>query len=72
MFRKNTVQQLNLQDSTINLPKYLRKNLDKSWATPFNQYIFCNINEERFEVLYSDEVSGPNSPVNIKNPFNYQ
>ena len=65
MFRKNTVQQLNLDDPTINLPKYLRKNLEKSWATPFNKYIFSNINEERFEVLYSDEVSRPNSPVNV-------
>lgn len=65
MFRKNTVQQLNLEDPTINLPKYLRKNLEKSWATPFNKYIFSNINEERFEVLYSNEVSRPNSPVNV-------
>lgn len=56
MFRKNTSQQLNLDDPTINLPKYLRKNLEKSWATPFNKYIFSNINEERFEVFYSDEV----------------
>ena len=29
MFRKNTVQQLNLDDPTINLPKYLRKTLRK-------------------------------------------
>ena len=65
MFRKNTSQQLNLDDPTINLPKYLRKNLEKSWATPFNKYIFFNINEERFEVLYSNEVSRPNSPINV-------
>lgn len=65
MFRKNTSQQLNLDDPTINLPKYLRKNLEKSWATPFNKYIFFNINEERFEVLYSNEVSRPNTPVNV-------
>ena len=65
MFRKNTIQQLNLEDPTINLPKYLRKNLEKSWATPFNKYIFSNINEERFEVLYSNEVSRPNSPINV-------
>lgn len=65
MFRKNTTQQLTLEDPTINLPKYLRKNLEKSWASPFNQYIFSNINEERFEVLYSNEVSRPNTPVNV-------
>ncbi len=29
MFRKNTVQQLNIQDPTINLPKYLRKKYEK-------------------------------------------
>ena len=65
MFRKNTSQQLNLDDPTINLPKYLRNNLEKSWATPFNKYIFSNINEERFKVLYSNEVSRPNAPINV-------
>ena len=40
MFRKNTAQQLNLDDPTITLPKYLRRNLEKSWAASFNTYIF--------------------------------
>ena len=65
MFRKNTAQQLNLDDPTITLPKYLRKNLEKSWAVPFNTYIFSNIQEERFSVLYSNEVSRPNAPINV-------
>ncbi|WP_054739597.1 hypothetical protein [Cellulosilyticum ruminicola] len=54
MFRKNTVQQLNLGNPTINLPKYLRKNLEKSWATPFNQYIFSNINETIYRTRDKD------------------
>ena len=35
MFRKNSTQQLTLEDPTLSLPKSLRKNLEKSWATPF-------------------------------------
>lgn len=65
MFRKNTAQQITLNDPTLTLPKYLRRNLEKSWAVPFYKYVFSNINEERFKVLYSDEVSRPNSPVNV-------
>lgn len=65
MFRKNHVQQLTLEDPVLALPKYLRQNLEKSWASPFNKYIFSKINEERFQVLYSTEVSRPNTPVNV-------
>ena len=65
MFRKNSMQQLNLDDKIVNMPKYLRRNLEKSWATPFHKYVFSKINEDRFEVLYSDIVSRPNVPVNV-------
>ena len=65
MFRKNTAQQMTLNDPTLTLPKYLQRNLEKSWAVPFYEYVFSNINEERFKVLYSNEVSRPNSPVNV-------
>lgn len=40
MFRKNSMQQLNLDDKIVNMPKYLRRNLEKSWATPFHKYVF--------------------------------
>lgn len=65
MFRKNSAQQLSLEDPILFLPKYLRQNLEKSWATPFNKYVFSQVNEERFQVLYSSEVSRPNTPVNV-------
>jgi hypothetical protein len=36
-----------------------------SWAHIFQEVIFPEINENRFEVLYSDKPSRPNSPVNV-------
>lgn len=36
-----------------------------SWAYIFQEIIFPEINESRFEVLYSDKPSRPNSPVNV-------
>jgi len=66
MFRKNNFQQMRLDDPLNNMPKYLKEILENSWAHPFQKYIFPNINEERFEVLYSDNpASRPNSPVNV-------
>lgn len=66
MFCKNNIQQFTLEDSVNNMPKYLRKILEKSWAQPFQEYIFPNINEERFAVLYSENhATRPNSPVNV-------
>ncbi len=65
MFRKNDVAQLSLDDKIITMPKYLQKALDKSWAGPFHEHILSNINEERFEVLYSETASRPNTPVNV-------
>lgn len=37
----------------------------KSWAKVFSDEIFPAINEERFRVLYSENASRPNTPVNI-------
>lgn len=48
------------------MPQYLKKILLKSWAHTFQEYIFPNIKEERFAVLYSDNhATRPNTPVNI-------
>jgi hypothetical protein len=47
------------------MPEYLKKILQDSWAHPFQQIIFPAIDEDRFEVLYSDKPSRPNSPVNV-------
>ena len=65
MFSKNEFQQLSFNDSVLNMPEYLKKILQDSWAHPFQQVIFPAIDEDRFEVLYSDKPSRPNSPVNV-------
>lgn len=65
MFRKNEYQQMNFNDSVLNMPKYLQKILKNCWAHDFQEYIFPAINEDRFEVLYSDQPSRPNSPINV-------
>ncbi len=66
MFRKNPNNgQMNFNDPITNMPDYVKKALDNSWAPPFYQNIFKNITEERFSVLYSQTLSRPNAPVNI-------
>ncbi|RCW77915.1 transposase-like protein DUF772 [Halanaerobium sp. DL-01] len=65
MFSKNEFQQLSFNDFVLNMPEYLKKILEDSWAYPFQQVIFPAIDEDRFEVLYSDKPSRPNSPVNV-------
>jgi len=66
MFRKNTKhQQPALISAASELPEKQRKRLEKSWASPFYQEFFCRIDEEAFAVLYSDEASRPNVPVNV-------
>jgi hypothetical protein len=41
-----------------------RKRLMKSWAVPFYRDVFSNINEHKFEPLFS-HTGAPNTPVNI-------
>ncbi|MEW9082245.1 transposase [Caldanaerobacter subterraneus] len=42
----------------------IKTELEKSWAPIFYKYVFCNIDEKPFSVLYSD-TRRPNFPVNI-------
>ena len=42
-----------------------RKRLEQSWAGPFYREFFCRIDEASFSVLYSDQPSRPNIPVNV-------
>lgn len=66
MFRKNTKhQQPALISAASELPEKQRKRLEKSWAGPFYQEFFCRIDEQAFAVLYSEEASRPNVPVNV-------
>lgn len=66
MFRKNTKhQQPALISAASELPEKQRKRLEKSWAGSFYREFFNRIDEQAFAVLYSDEASRPNVPVNV-------
>lgn len=66
MFCRNKTQQMTIMDPLNTMPQYLKKILQKSWAHTFQEYIFPNIKEERFAVLYSNNhATRPNTPVNI-------
>jgi len=65
MFRKNETHLQMPMFSTVNaLPDAQRELLDESWAGVFYREFFCRLDEKPFEVLYSDEPSRPNVPVN--------
>lgn len=66
MFKKNTQHQQPALISAIgDLPEKQRTRLENSWAGAFYQEFFSRIDENVFSVLYSDEPSRPNVPVNI-------
>ena len=64
-FRKNDTHQMTLTDSFFGLTEREQKALEKSWAKVFADDVFPMIDEERFECLYSDKASRPNTPVNV-------
>lgn len=66
MYRQNTrhLQKPLFSDLNV-LPEKLRTQLEESWAETFYRDVFVRIDEEAFAVLYSDEPSRPNIPVNI-------
>lgn len=43
----------------------LRKRPQSSWPETVYREIFCRLDEEAFAVLYADEPSRPNVPVNM-------
>ena len=66
MFKKNPNQgQISTMDPCLQFPKYVQEALEKTCAPYFYWNIFKNINEERFSVLFSENYSRPNTPVNI-------
>ena len=65
MFRANDAQQMTMDDSYLRLPEHVRRLVDKSWAKDFAEIVFPAINEGRFSVLYSENGSRPNTPVNV-------
>jgi hypothetical protein len=66
MFRKNDQHlQMPLFSSINALPEKLQKRLAESWAGTFYHEFFVRIDEAPFAVLYSDEASRPNIPINV-------
>lgn len=65
-FVLNNYQKISLFDSLGFLSERKQRILDKSWAKPFSDYIFKNIDEMMFAPLYSDKRnSRPNAPINV-------
>ena len=65
ILKANPSQQLSIFDRSLRLTERERKCLEKSWAKVFSDEIFPAIDEDRFRVLYSENASRPNTPVNI-------
>lgn len=66
MYRKNRRHLQKPLFSDLNaLPEKLRIQLEESWAGTFYRDVFVRIDEGPFAVLYSDEPSRPNIPINI-------
>jgi hypothetical protein len=71
MFRENVNHlQESIFESTNWMNPRIKTKLDKSWAPIFYKYVFCNIDEKPFSVLYSD-TGRPNFPVNIALSLEY-
>jgi hypothetical protein len=66
MYRENTRHLQKPLFSDLNaLPEKLRIQLEESWAGTFYHDVFVHIDEDLFAVLYSDEPSRSNTPINI-------
>ena len=65
MFKKNTQHtQTNIFGFTNIISSSMAKELQDSEEMEFYKLIFCNIKEEDFACLYSEEDSRPNAPIN--------
>jgi len=66
MFRENhRHEQGNFFNTVGQLPRGVKKKMDKSWAPGFRDLVFQKIDERRYAELYSDIDSRPNFPVNV-------
>jgi hypothetical protein len=66
MYRANDRHlQWGMFDTFEQLPERTRQRLEASWAGTFYREVFCRIEESSFAVLYSDQPSRPNAPINI-------
>ena len=66
MFRKNDQHlQMPMFSSIDTLPDKQRKRLDDSWAGTYYHQVFVRIDEDPFAMLYADDPSRPNIPINV-------
>ncbi len=65
-FVANDSNQISLFDSFNALTERERRFMDKSWAKYFSEHIFPKIDEQPYAVLYSNNASRPNTPVNVQ------
>jgi len=66
LFRKNDQHlQWPLMSDLDALPQKLKERLENSWAGTFYREVFVRLDEKPFAVLYSDEASRPNIPINV-------
>ena len=66
MFRRNDRHlQMPMFSSIDSLTEKQRKRLEASWAGTFYREVFMRIDESMFAILYSDEPSRPNTPINV-------
>jgi hypothetical protein len=66
MFRKNDEhRQPPLLSPVRALPEKQRQRLERSWADVFYHDFFSRLDETIFAVVYSEEASRPNIPVNV-------
>jgi len=66
MFRENRQhQQGHLLSTLSELPSGMQEMLEGSWAGVFRREVFERLDEKPFAVLYAEEDSRPNVPVNV-------
>lgn len=66
MFRPNDEHRQTQMFTTLDsLPSQERALLEQSWAATFYREVFCRLDERPFAVLYAEEPSRPNIPVNV-------
>ncbi len=66
MFRANDEhRQMQMFTTVDGLPAQERALLEQSWAATFYREVFCRLDERPFAVLYAEEPSRPNIPVNV-------
>jgi Transposase domain (DUF772)/Transposase DDE domain len=66
MYKENKSHLQPLLISNVSdLPEKYQQRLERSWAGVFYRETFCRLKEEGFAILYDDQPSRPNIPVNV-------